>query len=196
MFGMAGSKISESDKIRMDLLDMNMYFSRVAPLRAMKNSLLRSCIVAIASKQLGRITANKGDRSLFDQQSPKPIVLRLYPDITHNEWFFKAASYYDKAISYLRIHLQHTDVLGRHRSIDDPVSAGYEMAEQISTPEFEDNGEMTSSHQKRSQPSNKSSSGLNSDDLLVAVSILSEYEFLDHYERALLQYEHRPNKII
>ena len=171
---------------------MNMYFSRVAPLQAVRNVLLRSCIAAVASKQLGRITANKGNWSLFQQQSPKPKILRIYPDITHGEWFFKAANYYDKAISYLRIHLQVTDALRKNSLRDESVSAGYEIAERTSIPRF-DNNENTP--QKRRRLSNKGSSGLNSDDLLVAVSILSEYEFLDHYERVLLQYERRPYNI-
>ena len=190
----ASSKVSQSDSSRMDLFDMKMYFSRVVPLRAVKNALLRSCIVAIASKQLGRITANKGNWSLLDQQSPRPTILRLYPDVTHNEWFFKAASYYDKAISYLRIHLQQTDILGKRPLRDEPVSAGCEVAEQIPIPGFDDN-EMASVPENRRQLFKNNSSRLNSDDLLVAVSILSEYEFLDHYERALLQYERRHYKL-
>lgn len=190
MFQKASCKTPYSDKLRMDLLDRNMYFSRVAPLKARTNALLRSCIAAIASKQLGRLTANKGNWPLVEQQSPKPTVLRIYPDITHSEWFFKAASYYDKAISYLRIWLQSTDVPGKHSSRNEPVSAGFGTAEQISTPGLDENENMMSPPQKRRRLFEKDYPGLNSDDLLVAVSILSEYEFLDHYERALLQYEH------
>lgn len=189
MFGMASNMISHSDKCRMDLYDMNMYFSRVAPLNAAKNALLRSCIAAIASKQLGRLTANTGNRASPEQQSPKPQILRVYPNITHSEWFFKAASYYDKAISYLRICLQNTDSLENRSSTSEPGSAEFEPAER--TPGFDDSEHMTSPPQKRRRLSERGSTGLSSDDLLVAVSILSEYEFLDHYEKAFLQYERR-----
>jgi len=188
----AGTKKSLSDNLRMDLFDMKMYFSRVAPLKASRNVLLRSCIAAIASKQLGRITTNKEGWSLLEQQSPKPVILRIYPDVTHNEWFFKAASYYDKAISYLRIYLQNTDIVGNHALRDKSVSSGYKVPEQISSPGLDDNANSCRQPLKRRRTSKTRPSGLNNDDLLVAISILSEYELLDHYERELLQYKCLP----
>lgn len=169
----------------MDIFDEHMYFSRVVPARAIENPLLRSCISAFAAKQLGRLTCNK---RYFEQNRPRPTILGLYPLWTSADWFFKAATYYDKAIFYLRIYLQEwytgrpmhdqekLDQLGaQNDDLDQALGAG-------------GTGDVTGRPHKRRRLETHDIKESTRDDLLIAVSILAAYEYLDQHKAEMLQH--------
>jgi hypothetical protein len=59
--------------------------------------------MAIAAKQLGRAKVGKpgaGDKYSF------PSVMQLYGYSTQVDWLYKAATYYDRAISSLQLYLR------------------------------------------------------------------------------------------
>src|SRR5262245_46295410 len=88
---------------RMDLFDLDTYFSRIVPLKAVQNVMLRSAMAAVAANQIGQLLA-KGP-SKEDLQHLLPLLGE--EGVTqHTDWFYKAANYYDRGISYLRIFLQ------------------------------------------------------------------------------------------
>ena len=153
-------------------------------MKAVQNSFLRSCIAAVASKQLGRLIANT---SYLEQQHPKPTILRIHPIVSQAEWFYKAANYYDRAISSLRIYLHYLDNVSGLAPANDPARAADSRTDNAST-QGPHEGE-ASPQQMRLRISDRDFREPKRDDLLVAVSILSEYESLDCDEKELLQYD-------
>ena len=87
----------------MDLFDLDTYFSRIVPLKAVQNVMLRSAMAAVAANQIGQMMANHSP--LEDLQHLLPFVGED-GILQHTDWFYKAANYYDRGISYLRIFLQ------------------------------------------------------------------------------------------
>ena len=85
----------------MDILDIDGYFSRIMPLKATDNVMLRSALAAVAAKRIAYI----GGTPDKDMLSGHTMSHRINSDQDPSDWFYKAASYYDKAISHLRIHL-------------------------------------------------------------------------------------------
>jgi hypothetical protein len=139
----------------LDLYDRGRYFGSLVPIKALRNALLRYALVAAAAKQLGRVGGNKSlERGLCRQ----PALMEVYKDDNQVDWFYKAASYYDKAISHLRTYL--------YLLSDD----GLLFPEQPSS------------------LSASASFLADTDDLLAAISIFSVYEFLDQFETEWLQH--------
>ncbi len=87
----------------MDLFDQDKHFSNLVPLKALRDALLRNAIAAVAAKQLGRV---KGTKSYVGVQSQKPSTMEVMHDVPVNDWYYKAANYYDKAIAFSRLYLQ------------------------------------------------------------------------------------------
>lgn len=87
----------------MDLFDQEKHFSNLVPLKALRDSLLRNAIAAVAAKQLGRV---KGIKCHIGIQSQRPATMEVINDVPVTDWFYKAANYYDKAIAFSRMYLQ------------------------------------------------------------------------------------------
>ena len=161
---------------RMDLFDLDTYFSRIVPLKAVQNVMLRSAMAAVAANQIGQMMAN---------HSPLEDVQHLIPFVgengvlQHTDWFYKAANYYDRGISYLRIFLQ--------RWLSDSSSEGltghaseYNSARTLS--EASNKSALSVSPNKRRRISQgQSSDGADMEALVAAISVFSLYESLDDF---------------
>ena len=94
--------VSLITRFRMDLFDKEEHFAHLVPLKALRDALLRNAIAAVAAKQLGRV---KGNKPFLNSQCQKPAAMETLEDI-EIDWFYKAANYYDKAITFSRVYLQ------------------------------------------------------------------------------------------
>lgn len=154
----------------LDLYDIESYYSCNVPHRALTSSLLRCSIAALSAKQLGRVS----------NTDPNPVgahkSILHFNAYSHRDWFYTAAGYYDKALSYLRIHLQALS----SASTPNPE---YQNA---MVEENQGYGFLNSSND--GQPANNRrmsqwlSQQANADDMLAAVSMFALYESLDNYE--------------
>lgn len=87
----------------LDLFDSDKHFTHFVPLKALSDALIRNAIAAVAAKQLGRIG---GSAPFNKRQCQKPSTMESTSEPYVVDWFYKAANYYDKAISYSREYLQ------------------------------------------------------------------------------------------
>ena len=160
---------------RMDLFDRERYFTSCVPIKALDSPLLRYSAIAIAAKQLGRIN---GDERSSDEKYSTPAFMQLYGKSTQVNWLYKAASYYDRAISYLQLYLRQA--LPGHEILSSEGSShtNFAVPESLSTNGRE--SRLISIAQQTRDVSRKPFSQSMLDDLLAATSILSVYEFLDH----------------
>lgn len=160
----------------MDLFDLDTYFSRIVPLKAVQNVMLRSAMAAVAANQIGQMMANHSP--LEDLQHLLPFVGED-GILQHTDWFYKAANYYDRGISYLRIFLQ--------RWLSDTSTEGvtghaskYNSGRSVS--ETSNSGALTASPNKRRRISRgQTSDGADMEALVAAISVFSLYESLDNF---------------
>lgn len=139
----------------MDIHDMGKYFASHVPARAVHNPLLRYSAAAIAAKQLGRV---HGRKAIKGGLCTRQASTENYPSCERTNWFYIAANYYDKAISFLREAL--VDV-GRPNSSDDTEAM------------------MVTASQRDRLMMQEQRHSAQADDLLASTSILSMYEFMD-----------------
>jgi hypothetical protein len=66
---------------------------------------------------------NKTERSLDTGRYQQPASINAYRGNSNVDWFYKAANYYDKAISHLRTYLYILSEPGRSRSASAPIPA-------------------------------------------------------------------------
>lgn len=160
----------------MDLYDLDTYFSRIVPLKAVQNVMLRSAMAAVAANQIGQLVAS---------QSPLEGLQHLLPlvgvdgDIKRTDWFYKAANYYDRGISYLRIFLQ------RWLSEGAKELTGQAPRYSIARGQLESKSNSTvksgSSNKRRRLGAAQSSEGADMEALVAAISVFSLYESLDNF---------------
>ncbi|KIX98042.1 uncharacterized protein Z520_06121 [Fonsecaea multimorphosa CBS 102226] len=160
----------------MDLFDLDNYFSRIVPLKAVQNVMLRSAMAAVAANQIGQMMANHSP--LEDLQHLLPFV-GDDGALQHTDWFYKAANYYDRGISYLRIFLQrwlsdtnNEGLTGHASRYNDPRTL----------PETSNSAALSASPHKRRRISRaQSSDGADMEALVAAISVFSLYESLDNF---------------
>ncbi|EXJ80333.1 hypothetical protein A1O1_08477 [Capronia coronata CBS 617.96] len=158
----------------MDLFDLDTYFSRIVPLKAVQNVMLRSAMAAVAANQIGQLLANHSPRE--DLQHLLPIMGEDGA-MQHTDWFYKAANYYDRGISYLRIFLQrwlsdsNNDWIG-HTSRSNTTRHASETGTR--------NVSNTALPHKRRRINEQESSGADMEALVAAISVFSLYESLDN----------------
>lgn len=134
----------------MDLYDLENYFATYVPTTSLQSPLLLCAAAAIAAKQLGRV---KGVKAIPGGVCNKQAATETYPNSDQTDWFYVAVKYYDKAIEFLRAELAAIESHGaRHASL---LTSG-ESIHRV----------------ERARTSQ-------ADNLLVATSILSVYEFMD-----------------
>nr|POE56694.1 hypothetical protein CFP56_33666 [Quercus suber] len=85
----------------MDLFDQERHFGHLVPLKALRDALLRNAVAAVAAKQLGLL---KGRKPFVGTQAQKPAAMEVI-NVLEVDWFYKAANYYDKAITFSRAYL-------------------------------------------------------------------------------------------
>lgn len=149
----------------MDLFDLDAYFTRVLPVDATPSLLLQSAVAAVAAKQTARHVMNGCAKSASRHYE---YIMANYQDVSSNEWFYKAACYYDRGISQLRVQLQKSSVFADEHASPHPniLSAGSHSEH---TTQFTIN-------KGQYQTGNKA---MNTQCLFSAISIFSLYETLD-----------------
>ncbi|RMZ91368.1 hypothetical protein DV736_g1405, partial [Chaetothyriales sp. CBS 134916] len=153
----------------MDILDIDGYFSRIMPLKATDNVMLRSALAAVAAKRIASVGGT----------SEKDLLSRSIADQSPSNWFYKAASYYDKAISHLRLHLHRlAQTPAQDASLPRPEeSKETDESVRCRTSSASD-GEGVKVVKRRRTPSSNTWDA-EFDDLLSTISVFSLYESLD-----------------
>lgn len=151
----------------MDIYDTNAYFGRIVPLKVPGNKMLHSAIAAVAAKHIARKLQQ--NLPLSDRTDFQPLTLsshNAFEGMDSHQWFYKAASHYDKGLSYLRIQLQKlssfTTINLSSPELDSctPIFDGHSMAGNSTT----------------TPPSSQDVRAVQMEDLLTAISILTLYE--------------------
>lgn len=149
----------------MDLFDLDAYFTRVLPVDATPSILLQSAVAAVAAKQTARHVMNGCAKSASRHYE---YIMANYQDVSSNEWFYKAACYYDRGISQLRAQLQKSSVFANERTSSHAnILSSRSHSESIA--QFPTNN---GQHQIENKATNVQS-------LFSAISIFSLYESLD-----------------
>ncbi|RVX68088.1 hypothetical protein B0A52_08227 [Exophiala mesophila] len=160
----------------LDLFDLDTYFSRIVPVKAVQNVMLRSAMAAVAANQIGQLIANKAPRE--DLAHLLPIIDSANVGMQPADWFYKAANYYDRGISYLRIFLQRW----LNNPGNDLTSLTGHASRYNALRNFSESTQ--DSHKNFSSPNKRrrlqeQSHGADMEPLLAAISVLSLYETLD-----------------
>ena len=167
----------------MDLFDLDTYFSRIVPLKAVQNVMLRSAMAAVAANQIGQMIANHSP--LEDLQHLLPFV-GGNGVLQHTDWFYKAANYYDRGISYLRIFLSRWLSDTNNEGLTGQASR---HSSGKSLPQTNASGAHNNTPNKRRRISRgQSSDGADMEALVAAISVFSLYESLDNFADDWSQY--------
>ncbi|KAI9849671.1 MAG: hypothetical protein M1837_002796 [Sclerophora amabilis] len=148
----------------MDVFDLGSYFASYVPVKALSTPLLKYAAIAYAAKQLGRV---KGRKATVGGAHSKQATMEIYPGSGQVDWYYKAAQYYDKAISHLMEALQ-----------DDHAVSSPGAPHQWQDPSTCEGSELERRKRRRIS-GNRFPSTANSDELLAGTVILCVYEFLD-----------------
>lgn len=151
----------------LDVFDIERFFGHIVPVKAIRSPLLQNALAAIAAKQFGK---TKRETYMASHQAPGRSMLELYSNAAHIDWFYKAASFYDKAIGHMMRLLQ---TLRDGSPVSSPGStssadAGLSLHSAVS-PSF-----------KRRRVESSLGSHNIVDDLLSAISVFLLYESLDN----------------
>lgn len=159
----------------MDLFDLDTYFSRIVPLKAVQNVMLRSAMAAVAANQIGQLLANNSPTEGLQHLLP---ILGEDGVMQHTDWFYKAANYYDRGISYLRIFLQRW-LSDSNKSLAMSAS-GPNTSRNMSDAGNYESPAVTASHKRRRITKQASTDGADMEALVAAISVFSLYESLDN----------------
>ena len=173
----------------LDIFDIQKYFGHAVPVRALESTLLRNLLAALSAKQFAK-TRREGAvavTSLIPTQkwTPAPSCLdQFYSHIPNSEWYYRAASFYDKAITQMMGLLQS---LRSGTLVGDPTSARgtpgngspRNMSRLLSA--------APSPNKRRRTDEREIQYKRALDDLLAAVSIFLLYESLDNHQIEILR---------
>lgn len=166
----------------LDVFDAERYFGHVVPIKALQSSLLTNSLAAIAAKQFAK-TRRENDGN--DSSLARLVLARDHPG-PNVDWFYKAASFYDKAICQMLQQLQSLSD-GEGRASKSPVSSGALTSSRNNTPRT-----FASSPQMKRRRSDRKDTPANAatilDDLLAAVSVFLLYESLDNRQLETLNH--------
>jgi len=153
-----------------DLFDLDAYFGRTVPLDAALDVLLQYALAAVAAKQTARYVMNglpaSADRSYAS-------VLAVCGTSSANEWFYRAASYYDRGINRLRVQLQ--DITSTVDSAMSTPEGFVRRSRSAPKPSSDTLASAAVSEHTRAPVSSK----VHAENILSAVTIFSFYETLD-----------------
>lgn len=176
----------------MDLFDSDTYFGHHFPFRAKDNAMLQAAVAAVAARSIAQTINKQGFTSGDAQHDTTFDSQRLSSTIDKQngvDWYYKAANYYDSAITHLRLFIQRIcdaeSLISTplYRQTPQPAALSvslYNPAGPYSTARSQVN--TISSQQQRADTAETAVS--NSDDvevLLSAIAIVSLYESLSGY---------------
>ncbi|KAH0525253.1 hypothetical protein TsFJ059_007644 [Trichoderma semiorbis] len=152
----------------LDVFDIERFFGHIVPIKAIRSPLLQNALAAIAAKQFGK---TKRETYSTNHQTPGRSMLEQYSEVAHIDWFYKAASFYDKAIGHMMRLLQ-------------TLRDGSPASSPGSTPSSMDltlnlHSAVSPSFKRRRTGSIQDSHNV-VDDLLAAISVFLLYESLDN----------------
>ena len=97
----------------LDIFDVEKFFGSTVPVKARRSPLLRNSLAAVAAKHFGSLKkcSAQGSPSMsmigqWGSRSFSRSPLDVHFDKSGSEWFYKAASFYDKAIGQMMAALQ------------------------------------------------------------------------------------------
>jgi hypothetical protein len=152
----------------LDVFDIERFFGHIVPIKAIRSPLLQNALAAIAAKQFGK---TKRETYLASHQTPGQSILEQYSNAAHIDWFYKAASFYDKAIGHMMRLLQ---TLRDGSPASSPGSSPSSTDMTLSL-----HSAVSPSFKRRRVESSQSSHSI-VDDLLSAISVFLLYESLDN----------------
>jgi hypothetical protein len=175
----------------LDVFDIQRYFGHSVPVRALESTLLRNLLAALSAKQFAK-TRREGAVAVTSliptsKWTPAPSCLdQFYAHIPNSEWYYRAASFYDKAITQMMGLLQSlrsgtltsepTSTRGTPTSSGSPRDMG-RLLSAAPSPNKRRRTDQRELQHKRAL-----------DDLLAAVSIFLLYESLDNHQIEILRY--------
>lgn len=170
----------------LDIFDMEKFFGTVVPVRAVHSALLKNSLAAVAAKQFGSLRKASGARSSPEHGSYPPheqshwrSTLDIHFDKSGPEWFYKAASFYDKAIGQMMASLQTLRVCcSPGQPFPNYAADAQNLAKSRS--QYPGASPLESPH----RPSNCEDVA---DDLLAAISVFLLYEALDNRQAEMMQ---------
>ncbi|EHK24546.1 uncharacterized protein TRIVIDRAFT_219998 [Trichoderma virens Gv29-8] len=151
----------------LDVFDIERFFGHIVPIKAIRSPLLQNALAAIAAKQFGK---TKRETYSANHQTPGRSMLEQYSEVAHIDWFYKAASFYDKAIGHMMRLLQTL----RDGSPSPPPGTPSSMDLTLNL-----HSAVSPSFKRRRIESSQSSHNV-VDDLLAAISVFLLYESLDN----------------
>ncbi|OAQ84769.1 alpha beta hydrolase fold family [Purpureocillium lilacinum] len=171
----------------LDIFDMEKFFGTVVPVRAVHSALLKNSLAAVAAKQFGSLRKASGARSSPEHGSYPPheqshwrSTLDIHFDKSGPEWFYKAASFYDKAIGQMMASLQTLRVCcSPGQPFPNYAADAQNLAKSRS--QYPGASPLESPH----RPSNCEDVA---DDLLAAISVFLLYEALDNRQAEMMQH--------
>jgi hypothetical protein len=158
---------AKANLFRMDIFDSDAYFGRQFPFRVKHSSMLRLAVAAVAAKQITR----NNDNHVREAMLPIPFTIAAeLRSSKHINWHYKAADYYDEAISYLRLCLHRCSWSSSPTSNTSP-STLLEASTSPSTSIIEP------PNKRRRQESYSLS--VNDEELLSVIAVFSLYESMN-----------------
>ncbi|KAJ6446594.1 N-terminal fungal transcription regulatory domain-containing protein [Purpureocillium lavendulum] len=171
----------------LDIFDIEKFFGNVVPVRAVHSALLKNSLAAVAAKQFGSLRKASGAHSPTQPSSYPPhdqnhwrSTLDIHFDKSGPEWFYKAASFYDKAIGQMMASLQTLRVCC---SPGQPFPNYAADAQNLLRARSENSG--TSPLESPQRPTSCEDVA---DDLLAAISVFLLYEALDNRQAEMMQH--------
>ena len=148
---------------RMDISDPQAYFGRHLPLRAKHNSMLRLAAASVTARYITRLS-----RAQLSELPTSDLPPRLRGgDIVAGDagWYYKAADFYDEAISHLRLHLHSFNQAPEHAQSGSHAT---------STATLSSDGDPPSKKRRKNSSRLSTIQG----DVLSAIAIFSRYEMI------------------
>lgn len=152
----------------LDVFDIERFFGHIVPIKAIRSPLLQNALAAIAAKQFGK---TKRETYSSNHQTPGRSLLEQYSDTAHIDWFYKAASFYDKAIGHM-MRLLQTLRDGSPSPSPGTTPSSVDMPASL-------HSAVSPSFKRRRVSSDQGSHNV-VDDLLAAISVFLLYESLDN----------------
>ncbi|PTB79484.1 hypothetical protein M440DRAFT_1350249 [Trichoderma longibrachiatum ATCC 18648] len=152
----------------LDVFDIERFFGHIVPIKAIRSPLLQNALAAIAAKQFGK---TKRETYSSNHQTPGRSLLEQYSDTAHIDWFYKAASFYDKAIGHM-MRLLQTLRDGSPSPSPETTPSSVDMPASL-------HSAVSPSFKRRRVSSDQGSHNV-VDDLLAAISVFLLYESLDN----------------
>ncbi|KAK5994743.1 Transcription activator AMTR1-like protein [Cladobotryum mycophilum] len=160
----------------LDVFDVERYFGHVVPTRAIRSALLKNSLAAIAAKSFGK--TKRESPAGFLAQTASWSMLEQHCGEARIDWFYKAASFYSKAIGQMMNALQILQGKSTPSSVSNSPAATHLNLHLTTSP----------SSLRQSHLESRGSEGWAVDDVLAAISVFLLYESLDNRQNEIYRH--------